>query len=118
MKINCFNPSFTMEYLRSLSAEMLGISENLFQSFFYNGIPTKWLVTYCYWDNRDKFQSFFYNGIPTKRQLPAHGNVVNLVSILLLQWNTYEGRFEVTERIDFKSFNPSFTMEYLRRMKV
>ena len=45
----------------------------------------------------------------------AFANIeTNFVSILLLQWNTYEDFDSEEALLDGKSFNPSFTMEYLR----
>ena len=41
-----------------------------------------------------EFQSFFYNGIPTKRKPNGKKRMNIPVSILLLQWNTYEAIFE------------------------
>ena len=78
-----------MEYLRSCDPIFKSVPDEKFQSFFYNGIPTK-----PYWKNVFievwQFQSFFYNGIPTKLE------------------------YVKAEDTKLKSFNPSFTMEYLR----
>ena len=109
-----FNPSFTMEYLRSPKGRKFEERQNLFQSFFYNGIPTKtskrismnWgksvSILLLQWNTYEGnkytllsssiawFQSFFYNGIHTKLKIWIQWFYEITVSILLLQWNTYE----------------------------
>ena len=129
-----------MEYLRRQQIHLIVIVHRLVSILLLQWNTYEAFYYFFFFLIEFVFQSFFYNGIPTKLLEISIPSTLSRVSILLLQWNTYEaliipwvvrviclfqsffynGIPTKTSKQEhgakqFRSFNPSFTMEYLRR---
>ena len=82
-----------------------------FQSFWVNGLLWKIIreLPYCV---LAKFQSFWVNGLLWKQTLQFLHLFFIIVSILLVQWITLEGRAVGLPPFFSKRFNPSGSMDY------